>query len=173
MVPDPYNAALPHIEWDISREPSTANLITSKGIAGSVRGALDKIVTYPAAERLVIGCQVGIVEKVWGPIKVRASGPGGVTTRDAFNAIYEYFQRTVKKSGLARMKELPEGERLEENMKEAFYRRTRGMPVLPGHDEALKRLDCLGERSFFWGLYVSYNDDGTWQLNLGLVNRCA
>lgn len=143
----------------------------------SLMDKLDDVATHPAVDRLVVVCQVGVAERFWGHIEVKASRPKGVTVWDVFNGIHGYFQKRVGRRELGRMKELLGDERLEEKMADAFYQRICITPALPGYElkEGLKRVDCLGDRCFFWGLYVSYNDDGSWQLNLGLVNRgrCA
>jgi hypothetical protein len=173
MIPNPCNAALPHIMWDVSQLPTTANRITGNHVIVSVMNKLDDVATHPAVDRLVVACQVGVAGRFWGHIEVKASRPIGVTVWDVFNGIHGYFQKRVGKRELGRMKELLGDERLEEKMADAFYQRVRVTPALPGYElkEGLKRVDCLGDMCFFWGLYVSYNDDNTWQLNLGLVNR--
>lgn len=178
IIPNPCNAALPHIMWDISQLPTTANRITGNHVIVNILDRLDDVATHPAVDRLVVVCQVGVAERFWGNIEVKASRPKGVTVWDVFNGIYEYFQKRVGRRELDRMKELLGDDRLEEKLTDAFYQRIRVTPALPGYElkEGLKRVDCLGDRCFFWGLYVSYNDvDNTWQLNLGLVNRrrCA
>lgn len=173
MIPNPCNAALPHLMWDISQSPTTAKRITGNHVIVSVGDRLDDIATHPAADRLVVACQVGVAQSLWGHIDVRASGPKGVTVWDVLNGIYEYFQKRVGRRELNRMKEMVGDEQLEEKMASAFYQRVLITPALPGYElkEGLKRVDCLGDACIFWGLYVSYNDDGTWQLNLGLVSR--
>ena len=163
--------------WDISQLPTTAKRITGNHVIVSVMDKLDDVATHPAVDRLVVACQVGVAGRFWGHIEVKASRPKGVTVWDVFNGIHGYFQKRVGRRELDRMKELLGDERLEEKMADAFYQRVWITPALPGYElkEGLKRVDCLGDRCFFWGLYVSYNDDDSWQLNLGLVNRgrCA
>ena len=173
MIPNPCNAALPHIMWDISQLPTTAKRITGNHVIVSVMDKLDDLATHPAVDRLVVACQVGVAENFWGHIEVKASRPKGVTVWDVFSGIFEYFQKRVGKRELKRMKEMSGDERLEEKLTDAFYQRIRTTPALPGYElkGGLKRVDCLGDGCFFWGLYVSYNNDNTWQLNLGLVNR--
>jgi len=173
MIPNPCNAALPHMMWDISQLATTAKRITGNHVIVSVTDKLDEIATHPAVDRLVVVCQVGVAQALWGHIEVKASRPKGVTVWDVFNGIFEYFQKRVGRRELDRMKEMLGDEQLEERMAGAFYQRVLITPALPGYElkEGLKRVDCLGDACFFWGLYVSYNDDDTWQLNLGLVNR--
>ncbi|KAF9786443.1 hypothetical protein BJ322DRAFT_1108292 [Thelephora terrestris] len=173
MIPNPCNAALPHIMWDVSQLPTTARRITGNHVIVSVMDKLEDVATHPAVDRLAVACQVGVAEQFWGHIEIKASRPKGVTVWDVLNGIFEYFQKRVGRRELSRMKELSGDERLEEKMADAFYQRIRATPALPGYErkQGLKRVDCLGDECFFWGLYVSYNNDSTWQLNLGLVNR--
>lgn len=173
MIPNPCNAALPHIMWDISQLPTTAKRITGNHVITSVADKLDDLATHPAVNRLVVVCQVGVAQTLWGHIDIKASRSQGVTVWDVFNGVFEYFQKRVGRRELNRMKEMTGDEQLEEKMASAFYQRVLVTPALPGYEfkEGLKRVDCLGDACFFWGLYVSYNDDNTWQLNLGMVNR--
>ena len=173
MIPNPCNASLPHIMWDISQSPMTAKRITGNHVIKSVTDRLDDVATSPAVDRLVVVCQVGVAQNLWGHINVKASGLKGVTVWDVFNGIFEYFQKRVGRRELDRMKGMLGDEQLEEKMAGAFYQRILVTPALPGYElkEGLKRVDFMGDACFFWGLYVSYNDDDTWQLNLGLVNR--
>ena len=159
--------------WDVSQLPTTAKRITGNHVIKDLTEKLDDIATQPAVDRLVVVCQVGVAEQQWGHVEVKASRPKGVTVWDVFNGIFEYFQKRVGRRELDRMKEMVGDEQLEEKMAGAFYQRVLVTPALPGYElkEGLKRVDCLGDACFFWGLYVSYNDDGTWQLNLGMVNR--
>jgi hypothetical protein len=159
--------------WDISQSPATAKRITGNPVIVHVMDKLEDIATHPAVDRLEVVCQVGVAEKLWGHIEVHASRSKGVTVWDVFNGIFEYFQKRVGRRELDRMKEMLGDEKLEEKMADAFYQRVLVTPALPGYElkKGLKRIDCLGDACFFWGLYVSYNDDNTWQLNLGLVNR--
>ena len=159
--------------WDISQLPTTAKRITGNHVIVSVMDKLDDVATHPAVDRLVVVCKVGVAEKIWGHIEVKATKPEGVTAWDVFNGIFKYFHKRVGRRELDRMKEMLGDDGLEEKMAGAFYQRIRVAPALPGYElkEGLKRVDCLGDATFFWGLYTSYNDDGTWQLNLGLVNR--
>ena len=159
--------------WDVSQLPTTAKRITGNHIITNVADRLDDIATHPAVDRLMVVCQVGVAQELWGHINVNASGPGGVTVWDVFSGIFEYFQKRVGRRELDRMKRMTGDEQLEEKMAGAFYQRILVTPALPGYElkKGLKRVDCLGDACFFWGLYVSYNDDNSWQLNLGLVNR--
>lgn len=173
MIPNPCNASLPHIMWDISQLPTTAKRITGNHVIRDVAEKLDDIATHPAVDRLVVVCQVGVAQQMWGCVEIKASRPKGVTVWDVFNGIFEYFQKRVGRRELDRMKEMLGDDQLEEKMADAFYQRLLVTPALPGYElkQGLKRVDCLGDGCFFWGLYVSYNDDNSWQLNLGLVNR--
>ena len=173
MIPNPCNASLPHIMWDISQSPTTAKRITGNHVIKDLMDKMDDVATEPAVGRLVVVCQVGVAQQRWGHVEVKASRPKGVSVWDVFNGVYEYFQTRVSRRELDRMKEMLGDEELEVKMADAFYQRILVTPALPGYElkAGLKRVDCLGDACFFWGLYVTYNDDNSWQLNLGLVNR--
>jgi hypothetical protein len=173
IIPNPCNAYLPHLMWDISQHPTTAKRITGNHIIMDVSSKLTEVATYPAVDRLVIACNVGVAQRLWGLINVKQSRPGGVRIWDIMLAIHEYFQIRVGRRELDRISKALGDEKVYEKMADAMYQRCIVTPALPGYEmrNGLKRIDYLGDTTFFWGLYVSYSEEGTWQLNLGLVNR--
>jgi len=68
MIPNPCNAVLPHIMWDVSQLPTTANRITGNHVIVSLGGKLDDVATHPAVDRLVVACQVGVAERFGGTL---------------------------------------------------------------------------------------------------------
>lgn len=110
---------------------------------------------------------------MWGLIEVKQSRSGGVRIWDVLHAIYEYFQMRVGRREVERISHALGDPEIYEKMTDAMFQRCMVTPALPGYEikNGLKRIDCLGDATFFWGLYVTYNNDRTWQLNLGLVNR--
>jgi hypothetical protein len=56
---------------------------------------------------------------------------------------------------------------------QAYHARCDVTPALPGYErlQGLKRIDILGDKRGFWGLWISFDDFAkSWHLNLGLVN---
>lgn len=173
IIPNPANAYLPHFMWDVSASPETAKRITGNHIILNVQDKFKEPITYPPVKRLVVRCNVGVAEALWGPIEVKQSGKKGVSILDVLTSIYDYFQVGVGRREVERMSyALGDGE-VYRKMTDAMFQRCITTPALPGYEmrAGLKRVDCLGDATFFWGMYITYNDDLTWQLNLGLVNR--
>lgn len=122
--------------------------------------------TYPAVDTVHIVCNVGVAGEMWGPIIVEANT---VTVWDILIAIYEYFQTPVSWEELQTICEA-EGRDFEDIV-HTFLVRCERTPALTGYEvqQGLKRADCLGEAVHFWGMWITYKTDMTWQLNLGLV----
>ncbi|KAI0667252.1 hypothetical protein C8Q78DRAFT_982735 [Trametes maxima] len=104
----------------------------------------------------------------FGPIHLRLDR--AVTFRDALRAIYDFFQvrlRTDEAEYFQRV--LPEQWR---EWSRAFYLRCATAPHIAVRDaernQGMRRVDCLGDRVKFWGLWITHNPDRTWQIQLGL-----
>ncbi|KAI6033627.1 hypothetical protein PISMIDRAFT_113866 [Pisolithus microcarpus 441] len=95
--------------------------------------------------------------------------------------IYAFFQMRITRKEVERISAL--GEDSYQSMVDAYRRRTtrRKLGALRDWEwkEGMRRVDCLGEGWWWWGVWVTYpyyndgddNLEGTpWRLNLGLVN---
>ncbi|KAH9936942.1 hypothetical protein B0H21DRAFT_667347, partial [Amylocystis lapponica] len=127
--------------------------------------------TFPPAETVHIACAAGLAGDAcgWGPIVVRAEAGGGVTVWDVLLAIYEYYRRPMRRREVERVAGL--GAENRTVLTEAYWARCARAPALPGYEieRGVRRVDCLGRGTMFWGLWVTVNTDGTWQMNLGVV----
>ncbi|KAI6033647.1 hypothetical protein BKA83DRAFT_4042985 [Pisolithus microcarpus] len=182
LIPNPIDPYVPQLEWDVSRHPSTARRVTGAQGGGSTGTIIDEPVTYPTSDRIIISCdQIGIIGQLWGPIVVERSGGRSVTVRDLLAGIYAFFQTRVTRAEVDRISSL--GRDNYRSMVDAYRRRTtwRDLGALRDWEwrEGMRRVDCLGEGRWWWGVWVSYpyyndGDDNLhgppWRLHLGLVD---
>ncbi|KIK16036.1 hypothetical protein PISMIDRAFT_40307, partial [Pisolithus microcarpus 441] len=139
-------------------------------------------VTYPASDRIIVSCdQIGIIGQLWGPIVIERSGGRSVTVRDLLAGIYAFFQTRVTRAEVDCISSL--GRDNYQAMVDAYRQRTtrRELGALRDWEwrEGVRRVDCLGEGRWWWGVWVSYpyyndGDDNLhgppWRLHLGLVD---
>ncbi|KAI6110779.1 hypothetical protein EDD16DRAFT_1710640 [Pisolithus croceorrhizus] len=180
LIPNPVNPSVPQLEWDVSLHPTTARRITGAHVTfpldsaggGSTGVRIDnEPATSPAADRIVVLCDVALVNQLWGPIVIERPGRR-VTVRDLLEGIYAFFQTHLTRAEVEHISSL--GEDNYRLLVEAYRNRTtqRQLGVLRDLEwrEGMRRVDCLGDGRWWWGVWVTYNSDETWQLNLGLVN---
>ncbi|KAI6094508.1 hypothetical protein F5141DRAFT_1169871 [Pisolithus sp. B1] len=181
LIPNPVNPGVPQLTWDVSMHPSTARRVTGAHVilpldsagGGSTGIRIDnEPATSPASDRIVVLCDVALVNQLWGPIVIERPGRR-VTVRDLLEGIYAFFQMHLTRAEVEHISSLGQGNyRL---LMDAYTHRTtqRQLGVLRDWEwrEGMRRVDCLGDRRWWWGVWVTYNSDETWHLNLGLVNR--
>ncbi|KAL4064730.1 hypothetical protein V8B97DRAFT_1300688 [Scleroderma yunnanense] len=185
LIPNPINSVLPQLEWDVSTHPSTARRVTGAHVnvaldmsgAGGSRGRaiLDEPATSPGFDRILVLCDVGLMSRLWGPIVIEPARGNTVTIRDLLDGIHTFFQTPLTHAEVGHISTL--GRDNYSLLVDAYRKRTTDPRV--GADtglrdwewrQGLKRVDCLGDRRWWWGVWVTYNSNGTWNLNLGLVN---
>ncbi|KAI6120072.1 hypothetical protein EV401DRAFT_2209200 [Pisolithus croceorrhizus] len=181
LIPNPVNPGVPQLTWDVSMHPTTARRVTGAHVTlpldsaggGSTGVRIDnEPATSPASDGIVVLCDVAVVNQLWGPIVIERPGRR-VTVRDLLEGIYAFFQTHLTRAEVEHISSLGQGNyRL---LMDAYTHRTtqRQLGVLRDWEwrEGMRRVDCLGNRRWWWGLWVTYNSDETWHLNLGLVNR--
>ncbi|KAI6094503.1 hypothetical protein F5141DRAFT_1015440 [Pisolithus sp. B1] len=180
LIPNPVNPGVPQLEWDVSLHPTTARRITGARVTlpldsaggGSTGVRIDnEPATSPAAERIVVLCDAVLVNQLWGPIVIERP-ERRVTVHDLLEGIYAFFQTHLTHAEVEHISFL--GEDNYRLIVDAYRNRTtqRQLGALRNWEwrEGMRRVDCLGDRRWWWGVWVTYNSDETWQLNLGLVN---
>ncbi|RPD60226.1 hypothetical protein L226DRAFT_471623 [Lentinus tigrinus ALCF2SS1-7] len=108
----------------------------------------------------------------WGPIVVNKGEGGTVFFEDVVDAVYEYFQQPLLPNEAAMIeRDSPDAWR---QMMTSFSKRCRDAHGIADFEwrQGMRRVDCLGERHMWWGLWVTHNTaNGTFQLNLGLIPK--
>ncbi|KAG9308210.1 hypothetical protein JVU11DRAFT_12223 [Chiua virens] len=167
IIPNPNNAHLPLIDWNVTKHPSTAKRLTPNHVVVAMENILGDHVTHTDAHTIVVTCDVGHMSTLWGPIVVDQSTP--VTLRNLFDAIYQYFQVPLTYPEVQYIFKLNPSNYW--RMTDAYRIRCRESAALPGWEakQGYRRADVLGDRRHWWGVWIS-SRHGRWWLNLGLVN---
>ena len=167
LAPNPVNPDRPHVIWDVSEAPSKAQRISGKDIFVSMHEAFkpDAIAVFPETDEVVVVCNVGLAQDMWPPIVIRK---GKVTSGDVFWAIYEFFQKPITRDEVHRIKVRSADDY--RRLLEACYRRCARTPGLADitRRQGVKRVDCLEDRTAWWGLWPVWALDGSWSLHLSL-----
>ncbi|KAI0365808.1 hypothetical protein BV20DRAFT_953601 [Pilatotrama ljubarskyi] len=132
---------------------------------------MDDSLTMPEVKevQIVYNANMPGLLNFFGPIHIRKEGM--ITIRDTLRAIYDFFQVPITQEQANYMERTyPD---VWKDCVEAFRTRcTRSQHIaIPVTEwrQGVKRVDCLGDRVKYWGMWATHNPDATWQLNLGLV----
>jgi hypothetical protein len=168
LAPNPVSADRPHIVWDVSEPPSKAKRISGHDIFVDMNDALSSRVpaVFPETDEIMVVCNTGLAQDMWPPIRIRKNQ---VSCGDVFWAIYEYFQKPILCDEVDIIKGRSEDDY--RRMLEACYRRCSRAPGLADitRRQGVKRVDCLDDRTAWWGMWPVWAMDGTWSLHLGLM----
>ncbi|EGO04040.1 hypothetical protein SERLA73DRAFT_175771 [Serpula lacrymans var. lacrymans S7.3] len=169
LIPNPSNTYMPQIVWDVSQDPSRSKRLTGAHVMVDMGTVGGEQATYPPADKIHIACDAGFMGQLWGPIVIQKSSC--IKVGDILRGIYEYFQQQLTQEEVDHIARLGRDNYC--ILLDACYKRCLATPGLPGYEQSLgfRRVDCLGDKKIYWGLWVTYNSDSTWQLNLGLINQ--
>jgi hypothetical protein len=168
LAPNPVNPDRPHVVWDVSEAPSKAQRISGKDIFVSMHEAFspDASAVFPETNEIVVVCNIGLAQDMWPPIMVRKEK---VTVGDVYWAIYEFLQKPITRDEVERIKTRSADSY--RRLLEACYRRCARTPGLADitRRQGVRRVDCLEDRTAWWGLWQVWAPDGTWSLHLNLT----
>jgi hypothetical protein len=170
LAPNPSNTERPHVVWDVSEPPSTAKRLSGKDIIVDMHDAFssDATAVFPETDEILVVCNMGLGgQDMWPPIRVRKRGK--VTSGDVFWAIYEFFRKPITCDEVDIIRERSEDEY--RRLLEACYQRCKRAPGLADitRRQGVKRIDCLEDRTAWWGMMPVWGADGSWSLHLGLM----
>lgn len=167
LIPNPADGENPQIIWDISQTPYIAEWIIGDNTV-NLRSQFNEKATIPAVDEIRITLHDEIVRRMWGPITVR-NPRQQVLVWDVLHAIYDHLRKPITQEELSFLQSLdPSNHTI---FLDALQRRCAATPSLSESElsQGLRRVDALGDRRKFWGLWIKYNGDGSWHLNLGLI----
>ena len=169
LAPNPVSADRPHVVWDISDPPSKAKRISGHDVFVDMTDAFSSNTpaVFPETNEIIIMCNSGLAQQeMWPPIRIRKNK---VTCGDVFWEIYQYFQKPMSCDEVNVIKGRSEDEY--RRLLEACYRRCSRAPGLADitRRQGVKRVDCLEDRTAWWGMWPVWAMDGTWSLHLGLM----
>ncbi|KAH8070767.1 hypothetical protein BXZ70DRAFT_775418 [Cristinia sonorae] len=174
LIPNPINTDKPRIDWDMSQFASTAKMLSGRRPSKYVPfgPAADHPATSPPCSHMSIVCSFGSVGSPsrWGPISITNRV---ITVWDVLDAIFQYFSTPLDEQEIYEIERMQEILNFPPQLRLAAIARSRIANLKQRHtisakpDTRIRRVDCLGERKCFWGLWVSLTADGMWYLNLG------
>ncbi|KAH7908530.1 hypothetical protein BJ138DRAFT_1103428 [Hygrophoropsis aurantiaca] len=169
IIPNPKSSYVPQLRWDIARHPMTGRQIVGKAISLSIDPILGEKATHPPVKKILIVCDIGFMSRFWGPISVERSSD--LKVWDVLTAIHDFFQTPLTLAEVQTIEGLSwgNGERLRQAFRKRVYENNSGLSEYQWR-QGLRRVDCLGDKKIFWGLWPTFNPDSTWHLNLGLIS---
>ncbi|KAJ6611938.1 hypothetical protein B0H10DRAFT_2054639 [Mycena sp. CBHHK59/15] len=153
----------PHLDWDITRFPSSAERCTSPH--SKTKATLDGAATFPPTNLITLSFAdnpvLGHWERQWGPIFARGQGLHPVTVENVLDAVYQYFNQPLSPADFATTSTHAWG-----LISDSYRRRLPRSPNLRAVDErrGALRLDVLNGATKFSGLQCIGRD--YFQLNL-------
>jgi hypothetical protein len=166
------SADRPHVVWDISEPPSKAKRISGKDVFVDMNEAFSSNVpaVFPETDEIIVVCNTGLAQDLMQPIRIRKHN---VSCGDVFWAIYEYFQKPISRDVVDIIKGRSEDDY--RRLLEACYRRCSRAPGLADitRRQGVRRVDCLDDRTAWWGMWPVWAADGTWSLHLGLTSSSS
>ena len=173
LIPNPGNPSVPWLDWDVRMPPSMAKRYTARETVASISDKLGEVATHPAVARLdvVYTTAVPALLNYWGAIPVDRGESGTVTVGAVLDAVHDFFQVPLTQVEAAELKQSHPTEW--RAMSAAFKKRCRDYPALVDFTwrQGMRRVDALADRYKWWGMWVHWNPDGTWYLNLGMVPK--
>ena len=172
LIPNPANAMLPLLVWDVRVPPELAKRIWPRCTIGPIKPYLSTPATTPQVPRVHVAWRANAFARSarWGAIVADKGGAdGAVSVGDVLDAIYEYFQTQITPD---------EAEELAEDFPAlwtaacaAFEKRCREFLGIPevARQQGMRRVDCLEEKHTFWGMWVTHDAQRRFYLNLALV----
>ncbi|PIL23202.1 hypothetical protein GSI_14511 [Ganoderma sinense ZZ0214-1] len=173
LIPNPVNPSVPWLDWDVRMPPLMAKRYTARETVTSMSDKLGEVATHPAVARLdvVYTTAVPALLNYWGAIPVDRGEGGTVDVGAVLDAVHDFFQVPLTSQEARELKHSHPTEW--RAMSAAFKKRCRDYPALPDVTwrQGMRRVDALADRYKWWGMWVHWNPDGTWILNLGLVPK--
>ena len=164
---------MPWLDWDIRMPPTLAKRYTARETVAGISDKFGEVATHPPVTRLEVlyTTAVPAMLNYWGAITVDAGEGGTVTVGAILDAVHDFFQVPLRQAEAAELKYANPAEW--RAMSSAFRKRCRDYPAIVDvtYKQGMRRVDVLADRYKWWGMWVHWNPDGSWYLNLGLVPK--
>lgn len=171
LVPNPSDVNVPQIDWDFSKLPTTAQKPSGRDgrTMTPLGNAFDLSATYPPCNHLVVAVTFGILGSRWGPVTIQRNV---VRVWDVLEALYEYLNTPLSPWEVYEIEQMQQAMNLplETRLAAAASDRLKGSSDITarrGQNMSYRRVDCLGQRRYLWGMWLGFTADEAWYLNLG------
>lgn len=151
------------MKWDIAKSPYSAEWIECG--PSSMRTKFDENATIPTSGDLYISVDNPVAARLWGYITIKNTN-GGVNVWEVLNAIYEHFSEPITREDLDYLQNLdPMNHAIILEVARSRINAPPGSTPAFFGTRGMKRVDILGDKRRFWGLWVTQTVDG-WYLNV-------
>ncbi len=151
LTPNPNNAWLPHLVWDVSEHPSYARRLTGRDLTVPIVNRLEQSAVWPNSTVLHIYVDHHLATTAfWGPIIVK--NKKAITVYDVLMAIFEYFQTQLRQEEYDYLVGLDPDNIAK--MCDSFQQRciiSRNQLPLYERAQGLRRIDTFGDKRRWWG----------------------
>lgn len=167
---NPFQPAMPILQWDIRQNPITARLTTGAHISTDLAHVLSSHITDIPVGIIEIAIPACPMAYMWDAIRVRRSS--AIKVQDVLDVIYEWLQKPLTQAEMEHIEHVnPNGV---EAILWALHERASTSLTLQGweHRQGPRRIDCLGDIRRWMGLCYSPTGQGMQLvLNLETVHR--
>lgn len=167
---NPFQPAMPILQWDIRQNPITARLTTGAHISTDLAQVLSSQITDIPVGIIDIAIPACPMAYMWGPIRVQRSS--AIKVQDVLDAMYEWLQKPLTRAEMEHIECVnPDGV---DSIMWALQERASTSLTLHGweHRQGPRRIDCLGDIRRWMGLCYSPTGQGMQLvLNLETVHR--
>ncbi|KAG0703476.1 hypothetical protein DFH29DRAFT_440677 [Suillus ampliporus] len=162
---NPFQPAMPVLQWDIRQSPIAARLTTGAHISTDLAQALSSPVTDPPVSIIEIAIPACFMAYMWNVVRVQRTGT--ITVRDVLDAIYEWLQTPLTRAEMEHIEHVSPTS--VEAILRALHERASTSSTLQGWEylQGPRRIDCLGDIRRWIGLSYSPTGQGM-QLVLNL-----
>ncbi|KAG1741792.1 uncharacterized protein EDB91DRAFT_1052376 [Suillus paluster] len=165
---NPFQPAMPMLQWDIRQNPITARLTTGAHISTDLGQVLSSPVTDPPISIIEIAIPACSMAYMWNVVRVQRTG--AIKVQDVLDAIYEWLQRPLTRAEMEHIERVSPAS--VEAVLRALHERASTSPTLHGWEyrQGPRRIDCLGDVRRWMGLSYSPTGQGMQLvLNLGTI----
>lgn len=167
---NPFQPAVPMLQWDVRQNPITARLTTGAHISTNLAHILSSPITDIPVGIIEIFIPACPMAYMWNVIRVQKSS--AIKVQDVLDAIYEWLQTPLTRAEMEHIEFVnPNGI---EAVLRALQERASTSPTLHGweHRQGPRRIDCLGDVRKWIGLSYSPTGQGMQLiLNLQTIQR--
>ncbi|KAG2156972.1 hypothetical protein DEU56DRAFT_905651 [Suillus clintonianus] len=162
---NPFQPAMPMLQWDIRQNPITARLTTGAHISADLAHVLNSPATDIPISIIEIAIPACPMAHMWNVVRVQRTS--AIKVQDILDAIYEWLQTPLTRAEMEHIEHVnPDSA---EAVLWALQERASVSPTLHGWEyrQGPRRIDCLGDVRRWIGLSYSPTGQGM-QLVLNL-----
>jgi hypothetical protein len=151
LIPNPNDARIPHLMWDITDHPEYAKRVTGRNCVVPLKNRYNEEAVFPSSNVLHIYVDHNLATAAfWGPIIVKSKN--SVTVYDVLMAIFKYFQKPLQREEYDYLVGLdPENiVRMSDSFEQRCILSKNNLPLFE-REQGIRRIDTFGDLKTWWG----------------------